>query len=286
MAEEDNGVTTMEKNETALQSEGPQAQKYPTWSDLLALLGIFIVALVVAAFTVNILERSGSASHGFAVFISYVIQFLIVVLFAVVQKRMRAPDERPVFRFSFKKVNPAITLWGLIIVFATSLVIEPIVDFFPDAYIENISRLMGSGGWMMLTMLVMAPVLEEMLFRGIIQESLTRKFGAFRGILVSSAVFGIIHINPPQAVNAFFIGIMLGYIYYMTRSLVPVIFIHAVNNAIAYFSWMMNGEKMVSTAEMLPSRTAYYILYAVACVIFVIAFVSIYKAIKKQSVPL
>ncbi len=258
-------------------------KKYPSWTDIFALLGVFIVSSVLAAMVISILDKTGSSSYGFSVFIAYIIQFLIVIIFAVIQKRRRAPYDKPVLKFTFKKVNPAVTLWGLIMVLATSIVVEPVVNFFPDTYLDSLSHIMGAGGWMMITMLVMAPIMEEILFRGIIQDALTAKYGPFRGIIIASAVFGIVHINPPQAINAFFVALMLGYVYYLTQSLVPVIFIHAVNNAISYFSWILNDQKIVPTSEMVSNQTLYYILYAIACVVVIIAFVSIYRTIKKDT---
>lgn len=124
---------------------------------------------------------------------------------------------------------------------ATSLVVEPLVDWMPEGMLELLNRQMGLGGWMMLTSIVLAPVLEEILFRGIVQDSLTEKLGPLRGILIGACVFGIVHIIPQQVINAFFVGIVLGFIYYRSGSLVPVILIHMINNAISYFSWVLSG---------------------------------------------
>lgn len=261
-------------------------RKYPSATDIFALLGVFLVASVIAVTVMSVLTQTNSASPGFALFIGYIIQFLFTIVFAVFHKHSRVPEAKPLLKFSLKKVNPAVILWGLVMVVAASVVIEPLVNFFPDSYFESISRIMGNGGWAMLTILVAAPILEEVLFRGIIQESLTNKFGPLAGILVTSGIFAVIHINPPQVVNAFFVALILGYIYYMTQSLIPVILIHALNNAIAYFSWMMSGGKMMSTSEMISNSTVYYIVYAVSCVILIIAFLGIYRAIKIKPNPL
>ena len=88
---------------------------------------------------------------------------------------------------------------------------------------------------MMLTVIVAAPILEEILFRGIIQGSLVRKYGPWRGVLVASAIFGVVHGIPQQVVNAFFVGAVLGFVYYCSRSLIVVMVIHAINNAFSYF---------------------------------------------------
>ena len=83
---------------------------------------------------------------------------------------------------------------------------------------------------------------------------MTRKYGPWRGILIASAIFGIVHGIPQQALNAFFVGAMIGFIYYKTQSLIPCILIHALNNAVSYFVWMLSGEKIVFTKEMFGSE--------------------------------
>lgn len=87
--------------------------------------------------------------------------------------------------------------------FAATILIEPVVALFPERWLELLDEHMRLGGWMMLTVIVAAPILEEILFRGIIQGSLVRKYGPWRGVLVASAIFGVVHGIPQQVVNAF-----------------------------------------------------------------------------------
>ena len=51
-----------------------------------------------------------------------------------------------------------------------------------------------------------------MRFRGIVQDALTRKYGALRGVVIAAAVFGIVHLIPQQVINAFMVGSVLGQI--------------------------------------------------------------------------
>ena len=178
--------------------------------------------------------------------------------------------------------DPALVLWGVITVLATTLVIEPLLELFPSRWLEWLGDQMKLGGWMMLTTVVVAPILEEILFRGILQESLTRKYGPWRGILIASAIFGIVHGIPQQALNAFFVGAMIGFIYYKTQSLIPCILIHALNNAVSYFVWMLSGEKIVFTKEMFGSERSYHVLYAAACVVLLLAVAGIVRTLRRN----
>ena len=239
---------------------------YPTWSDMLALLGVFVAATVLCNMLGVLLVRTGSVSEGFSAFVCYGVQFAVTILYALWVRRHRTARGTKLLRFGVRRVDPAVVLWGLVMTIATSLVVEPLVDWMPEGMLELLNRQMGLGGWMMLTSIVLAPVLEEILFRGIVQDSLTEKLGPLRGILIGACVFGIV----------------LGFIYYRSGSLVPVILIHMINNAISYFSWVLSGERIVSTRQMIGNDTIYYIVYALACAVFVVALITIVRTLSRD----
>lgn len=255
---------------------------YPSWGDLLTLLGVFIVATVLGSLLTGVLQKIGSVSVGFGAFLGYVIQFSLVIIFGLFQRKIRSPKGTRLLKFGLAKLDFVIILWGTIMVLATGVVIEPLLNLFPKTYLDRLGNIMAAGGWMMFTSIVIAPIMEEILFRGILQDALMRKYGVFVGILIASAVFGIVHLIPQQVVNAFMIGIVLGYIYYRTGALLPVILIHCINNAISYFTWMLNGETLLSTREQMGNDTLYFTVYGIACVLFVIGFVSIAIRISKE----
>lgn len=255
---------------------------YPSWGDLLTLLGVFIVATVLGSLLTGVLQKIGSVSVGFGAFLGYVIQFSLVIIFGLFQRKIRSPQGTRLLKFGLAKLDFVIILWGTIMVLATGVVIEPLLNLFPETYLDRLGNIMAAGGWMMFTSIVIAPIMEEILFRGILQDALMRKYGVFVGILIASAVFGIVHIIPQQVVNAFMIGIVLGYIYYRTGALLPVILIHCINNAISYFTWMLNGGTLLSTREQMGNDTLYFTVYGIACVLFVIGFVSIAIRISKE----
>ncbi len=82
---------------------------------------------------------------------------------------------------------------------------------------------------------LLAPLVEELVFRGAILRSLLRwKSNPWIGITISAALFALIHMNPAQMPHAFVIGLLLGWMYYRTDSIVPGVIFHWVNNSVAY----------------------------------------------------
>ncbi len=94
-----------------------------------------------------------------------------------------------------------------------------------------------------LQAVVLAPLAEEFLYRGVLMWPLVRGLGAAPALLVSSAVFGLVHAPAqPQAVLPLgILGAVLGYVAYRTRSLVPAVAGHAAFNALMVVGVVYGG---------------------------------------------
>ncbi|TGK06599.1 CPBP family intramembrane metalloprotease [Leptospira semungkisensis] len=79
---------------------------------------------------------------------------------------------------------------------------------------------------------VVAPVTEELLFRGILLDGFLRNYSVRKAFLLSAILFGIIHLNPWQFVSASVIGVYLAWILYRTNSIFQTILVHGVFNGI------------------------------------------------------
>ena len=87
-----------------------------------------------------------------------------------------------------------------------------------------------------IVMCVVAPVFEEILFRGIILRGLLKNIKPWPAILVSSLLFAIFHLNIWQGISSFLFGIFMGWVLYRTGSLYLVIFSHFVINFMAFLA--------------------------------------------------
>lgn len=94
-----------------------------------------------------------------------------------------------------------------------------------------------------ISTVIMAPIVEEMLFRGAIEGHLLRiwKKPAY-AIIVSALLFGLVHGNLVQAPFAFLLGLALGWIYYRSGSLLPSMLMHFVNNLTATLTYHLSGD--------------------------------------------
>lgn len=83
-----------------------------------------------------------------------------------------------------------------------------------------------------IQVIIIGPIIEELIFRKILLGKLLEKFSnrPIKAIVYSALIFGIIHLNIIQGVAAFGGGIILGLIYYYTKSIKASIFAHILNN--------------------------------------------------------
>jgi uncharacterized protein len=83
-----------------------------------------------------------------------------------------------------------------------------------------------------LVTVVIVPILEETLYRGIIAGQLNIMYGEFVAIIISALLFGIMHANIVQFIYAFLVGLPMGYTYVKTKKLWTTILSHSLLNLI------------------------------------------------------
>lgn len=143
----------------------------------------------------------------------------------------------PLQESNWGKANPLVAYPLLAIAtIAMGFVSEPLSSWLPmPEHIKAIfEKILSDSLWAFLATVIAAPVLEELLLRGIIERGLLHWMSPWKAILWSAFFFAVIHLNPWQATGAFIAGILFGWIYWKTRSLAACIFVHMTNNGTAY----------------------------------------------------
>ncbi|MFP4502204.1 MAG: CPBP family intramembrane glutamic endopeptidase [Candidatus Hydrogenedentota bacterium] len=89
-----------------------------------------------------------------------------------------------------------------------------------------------------ITLVVLAPIGEELLFRGAIVDGLTVRRGPVAAMVVSGVLFGLIHLTPWQGVPIIVIGVVLAWWRLATGSVWLCVYGHAINNALVFIATM------------------------------------------------
>tara|TARA_B100000953_G_scaffold18144_1_gene15506 strand:- start:161 stop:943 length:783 start_codon:yes stop_codon:yes gene_type:complete len=140
----------------------------------------------------------------------------------------------------------------------------PMTDFFREMIREMVLEMASDQGLLMFIALVIAaPILEELIFRGIMLDGLLRIYSPTKAVIVSSLLFGLIHLNPAQFVGGALVGGFMGWVYVHTRSVLATILIHAAFNLTAFTeSYFIDVEEAIdiSYAEVLGGWTNYVLV--------------------------
>lgn len=132
-------------------------------------------------------------------------------------------------------------------------------------------------GWMgIFCIAVLGPVLEELLFRGAITKVLLREYSPAQAITFSALIFGVFHLNPVQVVAASLIGLLLGWIYYKSASLVPCILLHVLNNSLSVYLALKHPDQTDETIGAWIGVSD-YLLLAIGIVGFIVFFLAMRK---------
>lgn len=147
----------------------------------------------------------------------------------------------------------------------SSEVQKGIFTLFPAARGE-LEQVLGSLGvlplGLLLIILAAAPALgEELLFRGVIGRGMVARYGLLRGMVLTSILFGVTHINPAQALGVIPLGLAMHFAYVTTRSFWSPLMLHFLNNALAALM-LKHGEqlglaKLVDDARPMPLPLAF-----------------------------
>lgn len=232
-----------------------------------ALLGLALILMK------DYYQKDFSNSGAFNV-IGYLLTFLPVIWafdYFVMRRKGKVLNfnmqTRPVHVYTL--IFPMMFGMMLIAEYTTSLVpiSGPFFGEFYHFFSEQMSNISEEPFLMFLLVSFFAPIIEEILFRGIIQKGMINNgVKPKTAILISAFVFGFIHFNPWQFVGAFLLGIVLGVVYFKTKSLLMSILLHSFNNTIAAIMMKYYDTESFSDLLHIPE----YAVLLIGIVIFAV----------------
>ncbi len=210
----------------------PATKFYPNIAQSFGITGIVILGMIILSPVFLFLDKFFIRDASMLIYYLLAIGIPFWIVYSIKKKETGDP--------SFKLAIKNIRIIPLVLVVAWALlfgVISPIQNLIPmpemmKKAIMNFGSMTGVFAFFLMVMA--APVLEEFIFRGIILDGLLKRYSPIKSILVSSILFGLVHLNPWQFVGAFIIGIFSGWVYYRTQCLSFSIIIHAAVNLTGY----------------------------------------------------
>lgn len=156
-------------------------------------------------------------------------------------------------RFSTKRLY----LWAAIGCIGSLLFCVALQNYItmPDWDIEDLEilKLMAKNPLGNISMCLLGPFLEEVVFRGAIERRLLEKFrNPWIAIVISAIFFAVAHMNLTQGLTAIILGCVIGWVYYRTRNLWPCVLMHVLNNTIARVATWFGSDTAIDESSTLP----------------------------------
>lgn len=194
---------------------------------------------------------------------------LVTAIFYNMKSRYSSFQERVGIKPFNKKALPYIVCLGICVLYSVNLIISLAITYLPvpESWIkmlnENSDAILSSGMFMqILTVAIIGPIAEELLFRGLMLGSLSKHCNKWLAIIATSLIFGLVHGHPIGIIYASCLGILMGWLYCKTESLIAPIIFHMIYNLFSLVSPNMNDSTFLIVG-------AAGTLISVACVILI-----------------
>ena len=252
--------------------------------DLCILFILYILVFFMLSYVGKFLFKN-FYNYYYILFVKYngIFGSLLFLLFIIIFYLFYSKDLKIIF--IYKKLNFSFIVKILIYILSTRMIYYIIYFIFDNAFLFNFFKyfndiLSGKKNitiydililekslrpcfepFMFIATVIISPIFEEILYRGLMYNKLKEISNAFIGVLISSILFALLHIPKYGfGINTFFlflVGILLTYCYEKTDNIYVPILVHSINN---FFIFLFN-------------YVYFYFLIVIYFIIFIIAFI-------------
>ncbi|XTB06709.1 CPBP family intramembrane metalloprotease [Treponema denticola] len=232
--------------------------------DLCILFMLYILVFYINSYIHKFLLNNFYNCY-YALFGKYnkIVDLLISLLFIIVLYLLYLKEMKIIF--TYKKLNFFFIVKSLIYILSIGMIYYIIYFIFDNAFLFNFFKyfndiLSGKKNitiydililekslrpcfepFMFIATVIISPIFEEILYRGLMYNKLKEISNAFIGVLISSILFALLHIPKYGfGINTFFlflVGILLAYCYEKSNNIYVPIFVHSINN---FFIFLFN----------------------------------------------
>lgn len=238
--------------------------EYPSIGQAFALIGVFILITFVIAIPSELIKKQlNSDFQPVLNLIAYALSMVILLAFGIKMRRS--------FKFPWNKVSFPILVLTIPMILSLGILIEPLINAIPmpDLFKAYFNSVLTKDVYTFLMIAVAAPLLEELVFRGIVLQGFLKRYSPAQAIIWSAVIFGVAHLNPWQFLAAFSMGLVIGWVYWKTNSILPGMLIHFINNASSFLMLLFTSDNFTTTQQLMGDGKAYYVFYGMCIPIFI-----------------
>jgi len=234
---------------------------YPTYAQSIGLI-LLMIPLSIVPVLILIIFHFFESTLAIAVIYSVIMSLTIIY----------GLNKRKDFTFSRALFPVSLLIIAFTFIMSFHFVIEPLSSVIPtpETLNKTLSEIIQMPILAFVTLVMLAPLLEELLFRGIILDGYLKNYSPLNSILISAFLFALIHGNLAQGIGAFIMGMVAGLLYWRTKSLLLCIGLHFSNNLIAFLVMVADPESVSSETtvrKLINNDNIYFVIYLSFCLL-------------------
>lgn len=249
----------------------------------ISLLAVILIQSVLGVAITFLMPNATLNQNVIAVSCVFILSFLIPIM--ILKGYIDMPKTKKYVKKSSSKKGQIVsyTLMGIAAMYVIGFIVELILEKIKvnPTMIENALYFDNSYlGYILffIEIAILPAIFEELLFRKVMLNG-AKKYGTIFSIIFTAVMFGLIHMNIPQAINAVFIGIVFAYVVIKTGSIIPSMILHFVNNGTQALL-MINENNVVMTNII---SYVYVALAIIGALIFVLKVIKNRKEFKIEN---
>lgn len=206
------------------------------WSILDTWLGVVLLALINAGLLIAVFlfqEEAEQLARGAGILLAELV-YLLPVILIFAWKRINL-QHLGFSKFDSRTIGIGC---GLIVIAYSIIAVHNmlLVLIGMDTQGEGMLRILSeleSPVWLFIVSVILAPVIEEIFFRGFLFQGFRQRYGWIPALLLSSGIFAAAHLDPFAFIPTFLLGVVMAYVYHRSNSVWPGIILHFLNNGFA-----------------------------------------------------
>lgn len=239
---------------------------YPTILQAIHLVILYIFIQTIVDFPLALIDYYKGTDHLYNPIKKIVLgvgSVVFILIYGFRKSKAKLFEVFPVKLFNPLILIPIVTfLWGAQNFLEVANVwVEKIIPA-PLWFWELFNNIFESDyGWIgaFLKVAVIAPIVEELIFRGLIFQGFRKNYNEFIAVFMSALLFALFHLNPWQFPATFILGLLLGWIMLRTNSLILSILGHSINNSIVLITVTYWEQIHTSAIYLLEKKDFLYL---------------------------
>ena len=232
----------------------------------------FCLVIYILIFAASFIKPGGEFSANTFLFV-LVTQILVFVLPSIIYKRIKGPIKYKEAGFRlFGASSIILVICASVFMFCASVLLSLKTSGSSGSYYADLSEINFTGILYVIVIYCLLPAItEEVAFRSVIYGEY-RKYGIFGAVILSSALFSLVHFSFSSLLSYFLCGAVLALVYEVTKSVFASMITHFLYNLMSVFSQKILSDAANKADNMIP------FIFAFVCAMLLFLFFSLSRA--------